>query len=294
MLIDEGIILAGRYRVLQRLRREGLGDLYMAEDQRSGASVAVKVLVPADNEPDIVVSRSEAMARFHREARAAAAVQSEHVVRCLGIEEDKNQGLVLVFELLRGDSLLERLKRDGPIPFKELHPIVLQIWKGLADIHRAGVVHRDIRPSHVFLERHDDGTTRVKIINFGISKLDKDTGVEFVTKAGQSVGVFSFMPPEQIGKGKLVDHRADLYACGTLIFQALSAELPFVARNVLVMVEMKSKGEARRLSEVMKQGVDPRIDAFVAKTLARDIQSRFATADEALSAWRDLGDAKAV
>jgi serine/threonine-protein kinase len=288
MLIVRGTVLAKRYRVEERLRREGLGVLYKAEDIESGASVAVKVLAPVDDEPDVVTNRSEALARFKREARAAAAVQSDYVVRCLAVQEDAEHGLVLVFELLHGDSLLDRLKKGGPMSFDELYPIIERVYLGLADIHSAGIVHRDIRPSHVFLEQGPDGATLAKIINFGVSKLERDTGGESVTKQGQSVGVYSYMPPEQIGKGKLVDHRADLYACATMIFHAMSGQLPFVARNVLVMVEMKSKNEPRRLSEAMGREVDPRLDAFLAKELAREMDRRFPTAAEALKGWRDL------
>ncbi len=122
---------------------------------------------------------------------------------------------------------------------------------GLADAHRADIIHRDLKPSNVFLERRPDGTTRVKILDFGISKVPKEVGGETLTEMGQSLGTFSFMPPEQIGKAKTVDHRADIYACTTLIYQSLTGQLPYSARNILVMVEMKTKTDARSLGEAM-------------------------------------------
>jgi Protein kinase domain len=204
------------------------------------------------------------------------------------VEEDPEHGVVLVFELLEGESLIDRLKRTGPIAFDELWPIIEQVWMGLADAHRAGIIHRDLKPSNVFLERRPDGATRVKILDFGISKVPKEVGGETLTEMGQSLGTFSFMPPEQIGKAKTVDHRADIYACATLIYQSLTGQLPYSARNILVMVEMKTKTDARKLTDATAAPVDPRLEAFVARGLSRDPSHRFQTALEALTVWRDL------
>lgn len=259
-----------------------MGEVFAAENIRTGRPVAVKLLRAESK------AKSSAVARFRREARAAGSINSDHVTEILDVEEDDEHGICLVFELLEGESLIDRLKRTGPIPYEELHSIIEQVWEGLADAHRAGVIHRDLKPSNVFLEKRPDGTTRVKILDFGISKLPKEMGGETLTEMGQSLGTFSFMPPEQIGKAKTVDHRADIYACATLIYQALSGQLPYAARNILVMVEMKSKTEPRRLSDVMGKDVDPRLEQFLASALARDPDKRFQTAAESLEQWRTL------
>jgi serine/threonine-protein kinase len=259
-----------------------MGEVFAAENIRTGRPVAVKLL-RSDTK-----TKSSAVARFRQEARAAGSINSDHVTQVLDVEEDAEHGVVLVFELLEGESLIDRLKRTGPISLEELHPIIDQVWMGLADAHRVGIVHRDLKPSNVFLERRPDGTTRVKILDFGISKIPKEIGGETLTEMGQSLGTFSFMPPEQIGKAKTVDHRADIYACATMIYQSLSGQLPYSARNILVMVEMKAKTDGRKLSEAMGAPVDPRIEAFLAQGLARDPANRFQTALEALAAWREL------
>ncbi|MEO7327419.1 MAG: protein kinase, partial [Minicystis sp.] len=256
--------------------------MFAAENIRTGRPVAVKLL-RSDTK-----TKSSAVARFRQEARAAGSINSDHVTQVLDVEEDAEHGVVLVFELLEGESLIDRLKRTGPISLEELFPIIDQVWMGLADAHRVGIVHRDLKPSNVFLERRPDGTTRVKILDFGISKIPKEIGGETLTEMGQSLGTFSFMPPEQIGKAKTVDHRADIYACATMIYQSLSGQLPYSARNILVMVEMKAKTDGRKLSEAMGAPVDPRLEAFLAQGLARDPGQRFQTALEALAAWRDL------
>ena len=282
MDIDPGTVVANRYRISRPLGRGGMGEVFAAENIRTGRPVAVKLL-RSDSK-----GKSSAIARFRQEARAAGSINSDHVTQVLDVEEDPEHGVVLVFELLEGESLIDRLKRTGPIPFDELYVIIDQVWIGLADAHRAGIVHRDLKPSNVFLEHRPDGTTRVKILDFGISKLPKEMGGETLTEMGQSLGTFSFMPPEQIGKAKTVDHRADIYACATMIYQSFTGQLPYASRNILQMVELKGKTDARKLAEATGGAVDPRLEAFVSQGLARDPGKRFQTANEALAAWREL------
>src|SRR5262249_50935581 len=202
--------------------------------------------------------------------------------------DDPEHGVGLVLELLLGETLLDRLKRLGPMPFDALWPIAEQLWMGLADVHKAGVVHRDVKPAHVFLTRQPDGTTCVKLIGFSLAKVPGQMGGVDLLEMGRSSGTFSFMPPEQIGRAKTRGHRADIYACSTLLYQSLSGQLPYAARNILVMVEMKCKTDARALSQVMERPVDLRLEAFLAIGLARDAAKRFPTALDALSAWRAL------
>jgi eukaryotic-like serine/threonine-protein kinase len=280
--IEPGTIVANRYRISHPLGRGGMGEVFAAENTRTGRYVAIKLL-HADAK-----TKASSVERFRREARASGSINSDYVTQVLDVEDDPNFGIVLVFELLEGESLIDRLKRTGPISFEELHPIIEQVWMGLADAHRVGIIHRDLKPSNVFLEQRPDGTIRVKILDFGISKLPKGMEGETLTEMGQSLGTFSFMPPEQIGKAKTVDHRADIYACTTMIYQSLTGQLPYVARNVLVMVEMKAKQPPRTLSEALERPIDPRIESFMAKGLARDANERFQSAAEALAAWREL------
>jgi serine/threonine protein kinase len=280
--LEPGVVVAQRYKILRPLGRGGMGEVFAAENIRTGRIVAVKVL-RADSK-----QKSSAVARFQREARAAGSINSDHVTQVLDVEDDPEQGIVIVFELLEGESLIDRLKRTGPMTFDEIFPIVEQVWMGLDAAHAAGVIHRDLKPSNVFLERRPDGQQRVKILDFGISKLPKEVGGDTLTEMGQSLGTFSFMPPEQIGKAKTVDHRADVYACATLIYQAMSGQLPYAAKNILQMVDLKTKAEPRSLSSVLDTPADPRLEAFLSKGLARDPNHRFQSATEALEAWRVL------
>jgi eukaryotic-like serine/threonine-protein kinase len=280
--LEPGTVVANRYRIIHPLGRGGMGEVYAAENVRTGRTVAVKLL-RADSK-----AKSSAVKRFEQEARAAGKINSDHVTQVLDVCEDDEHGIVIVFELLEGESLIDRLKKTGPIPIEELYPFIEQVWLGLADAHRVGIIHRDLKPSNVYLERRPDGNVRAKILDFGISKVPKEMGGETLTEMGQSLGTFSFMPPEQIGKAKTVDHRADIYACATLIYQALSGQLPYNARNILVMVDLKTKTDPRPISQVMDKPVDPRLEAFLARCLARNPADRFQSAMEALASWREL------
>ena len=287
MALEPGTVVAKRYRVHTLLGKGGMGEVFAAENTRTGRMVAIKVLRAESKQ------KQSAIERFRREARAAGSINSDFVTQVLDVEDDPEFGIVLVFELLEGESLVDRLKRTGPIGFVELWGIVEAVWMGLADAHAAGVIHRDLKPSNVFIETRR-GARRVKILDFGISKLPKGVSTESLTQVGQSLGTFSFMPPEQIGKAKNVDHRADIYACTTLIYQALSGKLPYKAKNVVAMMELKNKSEPRTLSEVMDEPVGPGLEAFIARGLARNPDLRFQSSQEALESWRQLRPPGAV
>ncbi|MBM4373519.1 MAG: serine/threonine protein kinase [Deltaproteobacteria bacterium] len=287
MTIEEGTLVAQRFRVLGLLGKGGMGEVFAAENTRTGRRVALKVLRPESKD------KQTAVERFRREARAAGAIRSEFVTEVYDVEEDAEHGIVLVFELLEGESLVDRLKRTGPMPLVELWGVVEAVWVGLADAHAAGIIHRDLKPSNVFLLTKTS-PARVKLLDFGISKLPKAITTDSLTQVGQSLGTFSFMPPEQIGRAKTVDHRADIYACTTLIYQALTGKLPYLAKNAVVMMELKLRQDPLTLADAVGAPVDPRLEAFVARGLARDPDTRFQTANEALVQWQTLRPSDAV
>ncbi len=285
-----GTILARRYRVIELLRRESLGTFFLAVDLRANATVAVKLYDVGQDERNRHGGDASAIRTyFQREVSVLMRINSRHVPRPLELAEDDEHGPLLVCEWHKGQSLLDRLKGGGPMPFEELHPLMNQVWLGLSDIHRSGVVHRCLKPSNLVLQQRQGGAQLVNIFDFGLSKLATDV-IDAVTPAefGRALGLFSFMPPEQIGRAKTVDHRADIYACSTVTFQALSGQLPYPMRNILTLVEAKTKTEARRLSEVIGGGSDSRLDDFLARGLERDPAKRFQTGVEAQIIWEGL------
>ncbi len=283
MELHPGTIVAERYEVLGPLGRGGMGEVYTARNLRTERRVALKLL-RADAK-----FRADAIERFRREARAAGMISSEFVTQVFDIEDDPDWGIVIVFELLEGESLLERLRRTGPMTPATLHPVIAQILHGLTAAHAAGVIHRDLKPSNIFLERRADGSSRVKILDFGISKLPKGMTKNTLTEPGQSLGSFMFMPPEQIHSAGRVDARADLYAVGTLAFQALTGHLPFDSTNVVELVRLKSSTNPRSLAQVLGRPTPPDLEAWIAHALARDVNARFQSANDAALAWAQLG-----
>ncbi len=255
-----------------------MGELFKARDTRTERRVALKLLRP-DNK-----HRADAIERFRREARAAGMINSDHVTQVLGVEDDPKLGIAIAFELLEGESLLERLRKAGPMSPETIHPLVSQALRGLADAHAVGIIHRDLKPSNVFLERRGD-EDRIKILDFGISKLPKTIAKTTLTEPGQSLGSFMFMPPEQIQRAEAVDHRADIYAMGSLVFQAMTGHLPYSARNMVELVQMKVSKPPRTMAHAANRAFPPELEAWVARCLALSPDARFQSAKEARDAW---------
>jgi eukaryotic-like serine/threonine-protein kinase len=283
VFICPGTIIASTYEITGPLGRGAMSEVFAARRISDSTPVALKMLRPASR------FLREAAERMRREAIAVARVQSQHVARALAVAEDSEHGVAIVFELLVGETLDDRLRRLGRLALDQAHPIVAQILNGLSDAHDVQVVHRDLKPSNVFLQRLPDGADWVKILDFGVSKLQSAQEFEMLTKKWQNLGTFAYMPPEQITMPSTVDHRADLYACGVVIFRMLVGELPHIAPNVGELISLKRSQPARRLNSARPQGVAPFADAleqFVDTMLAMDPEARCQTAREALSQWR--------
>jgi len=278
-----GTLIAGTYEILGPLGRGGMGELFKARNTRTERRVAVKLLRPDAK------ARADAIERFRREARAAGMINSDHVTQVLDIQDDPAHGIVIAFELLEGENLLDRLRRTGVMGLDVLYPIIDQILRGLTDAHAVGIIHRDLKPSNIFMEQRPDGSYRVKILDFGISKLPKTIAKTTLTEPGQALGSFMFMPPEQIQRAANVDHRADIYALGTLVFQALTGHLPHSARSMVELVQMKTSAEPRTLEQASGKPFPQQLQAWVSRCLMRDINQRFQTAADAAAAWRAMG-----
>lgn len=282
MNLKPGTIVANQYEILGPLGRGGMGELFRARNIRTERRVALKLLRPHAKQ------RADVIERFRREARAAGLISSDHVTQVLGVDEDPKLGIAIAFELLDGENLLDCLRRGGAMSLTVLHPIVSQILRGLCDAHAVDIVHRDLKPSNVFLERRPDGSARVKLLDFGISKLPKSVAKVTLTEPGQNLGSLMFMPPEQIQHADAVDRRADIYALGTLTFQALTGFLPYHAKTAVDLIGLKASSEPRSLAQASGRAFPEPLEAWLQTALRRDPSYRFQSAEEALSAWQAL------
>ena len=214
-----GRVVGNRYRLLYPLGRGGMGAVWVAEHVELGVNAAVKFIDPRLAEDDY------ALKRFKREARAAALLQSTHVVHVFDYGIDRGDPYI-VMELLTGETLATRLGREGQLAVEEVSQVISQMCKALARAHEQGIVHRDLKPENVFLVDESPGFT-VKLLDFGVAKLLGERGhSELVTQSGYLLGTLKYMSPEQLNGSRKVDARADVWALGVIAFECLTGQLP--------------------------------------------------------------------
>ena len=229
------------------------------------------------------------MLRLHREAEAALRITSDYVPRVLEVSDTEEGETFLVMDRLFGESLSQRIREEGALPWPEVAKIGDDVLCGLVDAHAAGVIHRDLKPSNVFLSVKF-GQVRAMVLDFGVCKLD-GIDVERLTGTGESIGTVAYMAPEQIRGASRVDGRADLYAFGALVFEMLSGRLPHEGPSQMAILASKLENTASTLRDAARVAFPDALEALVARSLARDPEDRFESAGELLVAWRALSGA---
>jgi eukaryotic-like serine/threonine-protein kinase len=251
------------YEVLGPIGRGGMGVVLKGFDTKLQRPVAIKMLAPA------LAGSGNARMRFIREAQAAAQVRDSRVVGIYDV--DQNGPLpFIVMELIDGISLDQRIKRGGPMEIKEILKIAVQIAEGLAAAHRQGLVHRDIKPANILLE---SGGTRVKITDFGLARAVDDASI---TQAGVISGTPMYMAPEQ-GQGEAVDHRADLFSFGSVLYAMCVGHAPFRGKGSLAVIRRVCDEPHQPISEI-NPAIPKGLCDIVDKLLAKDRDERFDSA----------------
>jgi serine/threonine-protein kinase len=223
-----GELVANKYRVERVLGRGGMGVVVAALHEQLAQRVAIKMLLPeAEASPN-------ALARFTREARAAATIRGEHVARVLDVGELPGGAPYIVMEYLEGRDLAQTLTDRGTLPPEEAVSFVLQACEAIAEAHAAGIIHRDLKPSNLFVTTGPDGSPLVKVLDFGISKalLSGDVDGQLTTTSS-FIGSPVYSPPEQLVRAHDVDGRADIWSLGTILFEVLAGRPPFVGESVM-------------------------------------------------------------
>jgi len=268
------------YDLRDPLGSGAMARVFDAVHRQTGRAVAIKLLDGASR------GSRELRERMAREAVVLASVTSPHVSRLLGYGWDNDQPF-LVLERLEGETLADVLRREGRLGAARLVDWVEQLLIGARDCHRANVIHRDIKPANIFLVRPpQDGEPTVKLIDFGVARLNEiaSAGIS-LTSTHHLIGSMGYMAPEQLEYAKGVAPAADLYAIGVVIFRCVAGRLPFIARSFEALTKLKCEATAPVLSTM--PGVVPNdfLDAFVARSLSRDPEERFASATEMLEEW---------
>jgi serine/threonine-protein kinase len=279
--IQAGTLLGGRYRLASLLGKGGFGAVYEGVQEGLGRRVAVKVLLPElAEEPELV-------ARFHREAQAAAALGHPNIVQVTDFVALPGEPPAIVMELLQGQSFARLMETYGPLPEKRVAFIAAQVLSALEAAHDAGIVHRDIKPDNVFLTTIAGVEDIAKVLDFGIAKLyAPGLGPSHLTTTGMVMGTPQYMSPEQ-ARGKPVDARADLYAVGTCMYQAVTGRLPFAGGSFNALLFAIAEDAPPSLHS-FRSGVDPRFGAVIEKAMAKRAEQRFQSAAEmrsALAPW---------
>lgn len=269
-----GAVVGGKYRVDALLGRGGMGAVYRATNTGIGKRVALKFLY-REAARDL-----DAVARFQREAEAASAVESAHIVEIFDSGTTDDGLPFLVMELLKGEDLRTRLRRESRLSVGEAVRITAQVARGLRRAHEADIVHRDLKPDNIFLCQRDDDPTFVKIVDFGISKVSrKQATTSTLTRRGTVLGTAFYMAPEQAQAKRDVDGRADIFSLGAILFEALAGRPPHMGSAYeAVLIDICTK-DAPDIREFAPE-VSGDLAAVVARALQRERSLRFQTARE--------------
>ena len=255
----------GHYEVLEVLGRGGFGIVLQAFDETLQRVVAIKVL-----NPQLAVS-SPPRKRFLREARSSAQVRHDNVVRVYAVEEQPLPYLVM--EFIPGETLQQRIDRTGPLETVEVVKIGRQIAEGLAAAHATGLIHRDIKPSNILIEA---GPQRhVKITDFGLARAADDASL---TQSGVVAGTPMFMAPEQ-ACGETLDHRADLFSLGSVLYTMCSGRPPFRANSTVAVLKRVAEDTPRPIPEIIPE-VPQWLCDLITRLHAKKREERFASAQE--------------
>jgi hypothetical protein len=258
-----GHVLADRYELGPVLGQGGMARVHQGLDRQLDREVAIKVLAPPfDRDSDFVE-------RFRREARAAAGLSHPNIVAVFDSGSDDDTHFI-VTELVEGETLADRLRRDGPMPPADAVAVAVDIARALAAAHARGLIHRDIKPGNVMLL--PDG--RVKVVDFGIARA---AGSDTLTNTGVVLGSTAYLSPEQAG-GQPVDERADLYALGCVLYEMLTGHVPFSADTPIATMYRHVNEDAPPPSTIAP--VQPELEDVVLRCLEKEPKRRFASAAE--------------
>ena len=290
----EGRTVAERYQVLEKIGQGGMGEIYRARHLLIDKLVAIKVLHPNRG------GRRTALKRFQQEARAAASIGNLHIVDVTDYGFINDEEAFLVMEYLEGESLAEAIAREGAMPVERVVAIASQILDALVAAHEAGIVHRDLKSANVFLAR-SSGDDLVKLLDFGISKIfpveqaEAAEGSEvgqsptWITDTGIMVGTPHYMAPEQAEESRGVDHRADLYSLGVILYEMLTGELPFGGGNIWNVLLKHASEEPSPPRKRRPDLTIPRdLERLVLRAMSKNPDDRFPSAQQMLTALEDL------
>ena len=280
--VQEGDVIAGKYRVERVLGVGGMGVVVAATHLDLEQRVALKFLLPQ------AAASTDVAARFLREARAAVKIHSEHVAKVIDVGTTPDGAPYMVMEYMDGEDFEQILSRGGPLPIEDTVGYALEACEAIAEAHALGVVHRDLKPANLFLAKRSNGPPIVKVLDFGISKSMLDTSKAQLTKTSAIMGSPLYMSPEQMASARSVDTRSDIWAIGVVIYELLSGRAPFVAESMPELIAAVLQAQHAPLA-TLRPEVSSELDAVVQRCLEKDPARRFASVAELAEALAPFG-----
>lgn len=288
--IRKGELFAGKYRIDRVLGAGGMGVVLLAHHVELDDRVAIKLLLPE------VLNQGEAVARFFREAQAAAKIKSEHVARVHDVGSLDNGAPYMVMEFLEGEDLGNRVEQRGPLAPSLAAELLLQACEAIAEAHSLGIVHRDLKPSNLFvIQKH--GAPLVKVLDFGLAKRIGNAGpLPSITSTTATMGSPLYMSPEQMQSTRDVDLRTDIWALGAILYELTTGVPPFAATSIpeLVMKLLTtSQAPVASVRPGLPAPVAEALDALIGRCLEKDRERRFATVTDFARALAPLAPSRA-
>ncbi|HET9933375.1 MAG TPA: serine/threonine-protein kinase, partial [Polyangiaceae bacterium] len=280
MDVRPGEVLAGKYRIEQVLGQGGMGVIVQATHLQLDERVAIKFLLPQ------ALENEEAVMRFAREARAAVKIKSEHVARVTDVGTLGTGCPYMVMEYLSGSDLSQLIQDRGPLPIEEAVDYILQASEALAEAHALGIVHRDLKPANLFHTRRADGSSCIKVLDFGISKVTglSGSGADLgMTRTTAVMGSPLYMSPEQMASSRNVDARTDIWSLGIILYELLAGRAPFLADTMPQLCAMILQQSAPPLRNVRPDAPEA-LQSVLARCLEKEPARRYANIAELAAA----------
>jgi eukaryotic-like serine/threonine-protein kinase len=278
--VNEGDLLFGKYRVERVVGSGGMGVVVAARHEQLDQLVAIK-FISKD-----ALGHTDSGLRFLQEARSAAKLKSEYVTRVLDVGMLESGAPYMIMEFLEGSDLEKVVAQFGPMPPAYALRLFRQACAALAEAHAAGIVHRDLKPQNLFLTHTPNGSPRLKVLDFGISKTPETVGSKArhsLTGATVVLGSPLYMAPEQMQSSRDVDARADVWSLGVVLFELLTGRCPFEADTYAALCMKIATGVPNRLSD-LRDDVPAEVGAIIERCLEKDVMKRFANAAEVAEA----------
>lgn len=272
-----GKILAGKYRLLRRLGRGGMGTVYEVEHTGIGRHFAVKFLSKELSED------RDFLKRFDLEAKTGGRLNHENIIAVTDSGLDEDKAPFFVMEYLEGCSLRELLDKSGELDINRAIDIIIQACRGINAAHSQNIIHRDLKPDNLFIAQRGDGSDWVKILDFGIAKLLGGSVSGVHTKTGVAIGTFLYMPQEQLNDASGIDHRADIYALGVILYEMLSMSLPHPGESIQEIISHIVTKKPVSLRAV-KPGLPEELIEIVHKAISSNPNDRYHSVKDFMAA----------